>query len=446
MKNYDNMLEDLDEKSEVYEMLMIEPPKFYLRSGFGLISVFLLLVIVMCYFIDYSNYISSEVKIVSSNPRAPLIINVNGRITNLLKNNSNVKKKDLIAVIENSAKLGDVLWLEKKISNISIKDLINNINFNRELNLGELQNSYSVFQKAKKELEIYYTIQSNKSKTNNLKKELIDGVNLTNSLNEEKKSLDEKLKLSQSQLKRNEILFNKGVISLNDYEIAKQKHIDIVNSYQSKISQIRQNQISNQKTSSTISSTVNEDNETNERVITNAETTLNQLKSDIELWKRKYLIESPIEGILALNGVWANQQVVTVGEELGSVVPKNENVFAIAKMPELESGKVFKNSDVFIYLNSYNYSEYGTIKGVVKNISPVPIEGFYNVNIELPNSLNSDLGYSVPFSPELSGEARLITEKMNLLERLFYKLKKLFSRKKQGPQEKEEKTNDKNIK
>lgn len=446
MKNYDTILEDLDEKSEVYEMLMVEPPKFYLRSGFGIISIFLFVVVVMCYFIDFSNYISSEVKIVSSNPRAPLIINVNGRITNLLKNNSTVKKKDLVAVIENSANLDDVFMLEKKIYNISIQDLINNINFSSELNLGELQNSYSVFQKAKKELEIYYTIQSNKAKTSNLKKELIEGANLTKSLNEERISLNEKVKLSQSQLDRNEILFNKGVISLNDYEIAKQKHIDIVNSYQSKISQIRQNQISNQKTSSSISSTVNDDNEINERVVSNAETALNQLKSDIELWKKKYLIISPIDGVLTLNGVWANQQVVVAGEELGSIVPKKEIVFAIAKMPELESGKVFKNSDVFIYLNSYNYSEYGTIKGVVRNISPVPVEGFYNVNIELPNSLNSDLGYSIPYSPELSGEARLITEKMNLLERLFYKIKKLFSRKKRDLEKKDEKKDEKNTK
>lgn len=163
MKNYDKILEDIDEKSEVYEMLMLEPPKFYLRSGFGLISIFLLLVVVMCYFIDFSNYISSEVKIVSSNPRAPLIINVNGRIINLLKNNSNVRKKDLIAEIENPAKLEDVLVLEKNIHGISAKDIINNINFNSDLNLGELQNSYSVFQKAKNELEIYYKIQSNKA-------------------------------------------------------------------------------------------------------------------------------------------------------------------------------------------------------------------------------------------------------------------------------------------
>lgn len=262
--------------------------------------------------------------------------------------------------------------------------------------------------------------------TSNLRKELYEGTNLTSSLNEEKNNLSEKIKLSQSQLNRNEILYNKGVISLNDYEIAKQKHIDNVNAYQSKISQIRQNQISNQKTSSTISSTINDDNEINERVVSTAETALNQLRSDIELWKKKYLIVSPIDGVLTLNGVWANQQVVVAGEELGSVVPEKELVFAIAKMPELEAGKVFNNSEVFIYLNSYNYSEYGIIKGMVKNISPVPVEGFYNVNIELPNSLNSDLGYSIPYSPELSGEARLITEKMNLLERLFYKIKNVI--------------------
>lgn len=448
MNSYEKILDDLDEKSEVYEMLMSEPPKFYLKSGFGLISLFLLLVLVMCYFIDFSNYISSEVKIVSFNSRAPLIINVNGRIINLLKNNSTVKKKSLIAVIENSANLEDVFYLEEKINKLKVNEFINNSNFKSELILGELQNSFSVFLKSKKELEIYFNIQSNKAKAINLRKELNGGLDLIANLNEEKKSLIEKVKLSQSQLDRNEILLNKGVISLNDFEIVKQKHIDIVNSYQAKISQINQNKISNQKTNSTISSTENDDTEVNIRIVANAETALNQLKTDIEIWKKKYLIISPIYGVLTLNGVWTNQQVVVAGEELGSIVPVKENIFAIAKMPEFESGKIFKNSDVIIFLNSYNYSEYGTVKGIVKNISPVPIEGFYNVDIELPNKLISDSGFKIPYSPELSGEARLITEKMNLLERFFYKIKKLFSRKKNELKKtkEKEKENDKKIK
>lgn len=442
------LLDDIEEKSEVYEMLMAEPPKLYLRSGFGLISLFLLLVTVMCYFIDFSNYISSDVKIVSSNPRAALICSVNGRIINLLKNNSHVKKKDLIAVIENPAKTDDVILLENRIANLKSDYLVNDAIFKVDLNLGELQNSFSNFLNAKNELDIFNTIQSNKNKAKNLKRELNDGFSLINSLDEERKSLKEKLKLSESQLERSKILYNKGVIALNDYEIAKQDHVDNVNAYQSKISNIRQIQISNQKTNSTISSTINEDDENNVRVFSDFNTTLNQLKSDIELWKKKYLIISPIDGVLTLNGIWASQQVVEAGEEVGSVVPNKEEVFAIAMMPEFESGKVFKNNDVIIYLNSYNFSEYGMIKGVVKNISPVPIEGFYNVEIELPNKLKTDLNYSIPYSPELSGEAKLITEKMNLLERFFYKIKKLFTRKRdtQEKKEKEKEEHDKNIK
>ncbi|MDD2984752.1 HlyD family secretion protein [Flavobacterium sp.] len=442
--NENKFLDDLEEKSEIYQMIMAEPPKLYLRSGFVIIALFLLIFTIICYFIDYSNYISSEVKIVSSTPRAPLICGVNGRITNLLENNVTVKRNDLIAIIENPAIIEDVNYLEKIIAKLELNDSITN--FNTDLKLGELQNSFANFVKAKNELEIFNTIQGNKNKAIYLKRELNEGINLVKSLDEEKKNLKEKMLLSESQLSRSKKLYEKGVISLNEYEIAKQKHVDNLNEYQSKISQIQQTQINNQKTSSSINSTIIEGSEYNSRIESDYKTSLNGLKSDIELWKKKYLIISPIDGVLNLNGIWANQQVVEVGEELGSILPENDDIFAIAKMPEFESGKVNKMNDVIIYLNSYNFSEYGTIKGVVKNVSSVPIEGFYNVEIELPLQLKTDLNYSIPYSPELSGEARLITEKLNLLERLFYKLKKLFTRKKSNLVDVEKEKNDKNIK
>ena len=399
------LLEDLEEKSEVYEMLMNEPPKLYLKSGFGLISFFLLLVTIMCYFIDFSNYISSEVKIVSSNPRAPLISGVNGRIINLLQNNTQVKTNDIIAAIENPAKADDVILLEEKIESINSNYVIQEVTFNSNLKLGDLQSSFSNFLNAKNELDIFNNIHSTKDKASNLKRELNEGFNLIKNLEEERKSLKEKVDLSESQLLRSKILYGKGVIALNEYEIAKQNHVDIVNSYQSKLTNIKQTQINNQKTSSTISSTINENDEANMRVFSNFRTALEQLKSDIGIWKKKYLIVSPIEGVFVLNDdVWASQQVIEAGKEIGSIVPNKEEIFAIAKMPEFESGKVLKNNDVLIYLNSYNFSEYGMIKGIVKNISPVPKEGFYNVEITLPNKLKTDLNYSIPYSPELSGQ------------------------------------------
>ncbi|CAM1340031.1 HlyD family secretion protein [Tenacibaculum amylolyticum] len=427
-----NILDNIDNKSEEFDILMNDPPKFYLRSGFSIIFFFLLAVGVASYFIDYPDYISSEIKIVSITPRAPIISNINGRIIDLKKNNSIVKKGEILGVIENHAKLKDVLSLEKKLHHFNI--ITDTISFNKlstyELKLGELQASYSSFLNAKNEFDIFSKIKRNDTKISNLKGELYSNTHLIESLNKEKEILIEKTKLSKSQLDRSITLYKKGVISLKDLETAKQKDIDIRNNLLSKTSAIRQMEANNLKTNSNLNLTKKEGDEIYLRLLSSYRTSLYQIKSNIEAWKKKYLLISPIDGKLVLNNIWGSQQVTSVGNEIGSIVPKNEHIFGIAKMPEFKFGKVKLGSNVMIYINGYNFSEFGIIKGTVKSISPVPYEGFYNVEIKLTNNLTTDNMYVIPFSPELSGEAKIITEKMNLFERLFYKIKRLFNRKK----------------
>ena len=103
---------------------------------------------------------------------------------------------------------------------------------------------------------------------------------------------------------------------------------------------------------------------------------------------------------------------VIPGKGAGQVIGK-------AFLPALNSGKVQTGLRVNIQLDGYPYQEFGVLPGKVERIAPVPEQETYLLEIELSDSLLTSYGRTIPFSQELSGTARIITEDRRILERVF---------------------------
>ncbi|MGE8241716.1 MAG: HlyD family secretion protein, partial [Sphingobacterium sp.] len=91
-----------------------------------------------------------------------------------------------------------------------------------------------------------------------------------------------------------------------------------------------------------------------------------------------------------------------------------------------------------IKLDNYPFNEYGSLHGLVKEISLVTntqetnqgnIEN-YLVQVELPNGLKTNYGQQLPFKFELKGSAEIITKDRRLIERVFDNLKYMLTEKK----------------
>lgn len=155
-----------------------------------------------------------------------------------------------------------------------------------------------------------------------------------------------------------------------------------------------------------------------------------QLKKAVKDWELNYVLRSSISGKLSYLQIWKENQTVSVGENIFSIIPISSNDY-IGKVKALaqNSGKLKIGQEVTIRLANYPDREYGVLKGKVKSISLTPDkEGNLLLDISLPNGLKTSYDKKLPFQQEMSGSAEIVTEDLRLLERILYQFRDVFKR------------------
>ena len=238
------------------------------------------------------------------------------------------------------------------------------------------------------------------------------------------------LQLKKKELNRFEILFKKGIISAQEWE---SKQFDYLQ--QEKNQQILKTQLSQLKSSLNDLNRNKQNTNINELkdnvvLLQNTIQAYNQLKKEIADWDLNFVLRSSIKGKVSYFQVWSENQVVSIGEELFSVIPtSNSNYIAKLKVAALNSGKIKSNQDVVIRLANYPDREFGILKGKLSTISLIPTkEGVLLLDAKLTNGLQTSYKKQINFQQEMTGTADIITEDLRLLERLLYQFRDIFRR------------------
>jgi len=117
--------------------------------------------------------------------------------------------------------------------------------------------------------------------------------------------------------------------------------------------------------------------------------------------------------------LWSNNQWVTAGDPIMTILPENEDkIIGRMEIPMQRSGKVHVNQDIMLKLSNYPYMEYGVIFGKIKSISLVPYKENYIAEIEIP-SLITNYNHTIPFNQQMEGIASVIVKDVSLFERLM---------------------------
>ena len=108
--------DNIELRSEEVQEVMGMIPSWIVRWGITLLfGVIILLLIGSCFF-RYPDVLTTEMTLTSREPVARLVSRTAGKISYLgVKDGENVGEGTLLAVIENPAETGDVLWLEKQL-------------------------------------------------------------------------------------------------------------------------------------------------------------------------------------------------------------------------------------------------------------------------------------------------------------------------------------------
>jgi len=133
--------------------------------------------------------------------------------------------------------------------------------------------------------------------------------------------------------------------------------------------------------------------------------------------------------VVTFNSIWSEHQNVRQGEKVMTIVPDNEvGMIGKIRLPMRGAGEVSIGDPVHIRFENYPHQKYGMVKGEVSNVSKVPQDDFYNVEVTLPEGLNTYYNITLEFRQNMQGDAEIITDEMRLLQRIFNPVRSTISR------------------
>jgi multidrug resistance efflux pump len=412
-------------RSEDVNEILGNTPNWVLRWGISIIFILITVGVSLTYFIKYPDILTADITLTTLNPPATIVSKSTGKLTNLfVKDKQKVKNGEVIAIIENTANHNDVFTLLLKLNlfeeQYKLSDSIISIQLNDSLNTGEITPYYLQFLKALKDIGLYLNINPYKKQIALLKKDLENYNSLLNKYIQQQKINNEQLKLSEIDFNRDKKLFEEKAISSREFENQKKNYLNAQNSNeQSKIT-VSNALIQINNIDKNILQLEIQDYQEKSKLRNEFKQQLKALISEINKWKEKYVIESPVNGKLSFFNVWTVNQNIKQGDELFAIIPDGKQEF-IGKcaLPVFNTGKLALGQRVNIKLDNYPYNENGMLNGIVTNISEVPNKDKYLIDVKLLNGLTTSYNKTLIYKEEMKGKAEIITESKSILNRLF---------------------------
>lgn len=429
MKESD-ILDNIELRSESVQDILTQPPHWIIRWGNTMIFIILLLILVMSYIIKYPEFIPAPVIVTSQNPPEKLEARINSKIEKVfIKNRQEVKKNEILMVMQSTANYKDILELKKIIDSIT-SDQISSFPMHEtsHFKLGELQGDYNNFAKAFQDEKLFTKLQPYAPENLAANQSISEYRNRIATLRQQKNLEQAKYKLTRKNYQRSQDLYNQGVIASVELENEKIKLLQAQQSVENiniSLSQMEEGISNLNKTKSGASINTQKD-----KIIYSSQTLqlFEQLRKSLKQWEQTYLIISNTEGVASFQQFFGENQFVKSGEAILSILPNNkQSLVGRMSIPSVNSGKVKEGQKVLIKLDNYRFQEYGIVDGKVQNIALTPDEkGNYYVDVILPKGLKTSYNKNLTFDKELKGNAEIVTQDLRLIERFFYQIRKLL--------------------
>lgn len=416
-------------RSDEIQDILSRPPHSLIRTGSAIIGTAVTIIFIGCFLFKYPDKITCKATITDTNPPTWIIANSTGKICELsVAEGKFIEKGRIIAVIENPAETEEVLRLDTALKKLHItggQEISTDI---KAYKLGDVQEHYNSFIRAVTEYNSFVR--------NNLYDEKIRAEETQlKPYTEYRQSAERQLALSNKQnrikennYKREMKLHEKKLISTADMETAEQELIGgQINIEQTRTS-LANTRIQVAQIQNNISELRLQKEQERKQVVTTLNNSLESLRNAIGQWKQRYVMSSPVSGIVYYNNIWKENQNISAGEKGFSIIASRQGrVVAKIKIPATGYGKVKTGQRVNIKMDSYPYLEYGFLTGTVKSISSMPDEGLYTATINIDKNTVTSYGKKIKTDGEQTGVAEIITDDISIGERILFPLRYIVS-------------------
>lgn len=391
-------------------------PGWMVRSGITVILGMLTILFVLSLYISFPETVHARLHLQSASPPAELHSQVTGVIEKIyVKAGESVKKNQLLMQIQSDGDSSQINEL------VAMMDDGNHVPKNLE-KLGVLQETYNLYQS---ELETLNALEDTQTFQNRLQimQQRIQLENKTiDSLNSKILNLEEQIRLEKTDFERNKALHQRALVSDTTLMSAQKKLLQLKSQWDDIQLKLRNSESNINETQSQI--LLLKSSRHDELLLQKNRVALafNSLKNDVSEWRRKYHVVSPIDGILSL----------TLPVNMFQRVEKEQLIFKIAEPANLiegylildhkGAGKVSVGDPVTIEIDKFPSHEFGMVEGKVKTVESIPSERGYLAFVQFEEHLQTTFGLKLPLDSGMVGNARIVTNKLSLFERVANKL------------------------
>ncbi|MEN5231844.1 HlyD family efflux transporter periplasmic adaptor subunit [Sphingobacterium faecium] len=417
--------------------LLGPPPIWIVRWGITILAGIIVILLVGSYFFRYPEVISTPITLTHESPATWIVAKINGRIDSIyIKENSFVRKGQIIASLENTSEAADVYALKKELAqfykNLS-KNQGNNLHIQKNLHVGELNELYTNLIKLVDEFSNFRNENYYSKKIAFLNKERELKQNLEKNIQKQLNTFSSYSSIENKQYTRDSILTTKGINPKTLQENTKKQILssDIkVNDYNSSLIHVNIDINKIQETAEELKLTSKEKERS---FINNLFIAYEALYNGILNWESAYILRAPTNGTIEYFNYWSENQNVVAGEKVFSIIPYNKGlIVGKCLINSTGIGEIKKGNNVIIKLNEFPYLKYGILNGHVSRISSLGLaeqnskEKLKNIEVVLDTKdLVTSYGENITKAGELTGIAEISINDISLLENFFAPLKYL---------------------
>ena len=392
--------------------------------------------------IDYPEKVTGPISITARQAPVRLVANISGKLHLLKNNNDLLTENQIIACLDNPARLDDVLALEDYLRHNSIDSLYNAPrikNLPANLVLGELSAPYYTFLNSLQKHLNYREGKPYLKKLESGKALLKSQLQLMAYNRQQMNTNTASLKIIGKNVHRDSLLFHSSTIAEADLERSAVSYLSKVETNQSMGKECTNIQLQIDDTRSKLQLLELEQQDAEQKLRVDLYSGYNELANNIKKWRLAYTFSSPFAGKLEYLNFWRENDFIAAGTPVLSVIPSDNPLLGQVYLPSQGAGKVMIGQEVIIRLDNYPYMEYGSIGGKVRMISALTNQSeefarkndlqTYLITVDLPDKLTTNYGTTLDFNYEIKGVADILTKKRKLLLRLFDNLKYIASKK-----------------
>ncbi|MDL2308953.1 HlyD family secretion protein [Bacteroidales bacterium OttesenSCG-928-C03] len=427
--------ENIELRSEEVQEILGRPPKWIIRWGITVIFIIVAGLFIGSYFFKYPDILQATITVTTENLPAGVTAKSSGRIdTIFVDEKETVKEGDILALIENPAKLGDVLSLKNNLENYSFTDSIYREKLPANLHLGDIQQGYLSFLKAHEDMRYFLAADYHRKKIAGIEKQIVTQRAIMRKTENQLNLTAKQLASARQIFSMDSSLYAKKMLSSSEFENARSTFLQHLQSYESALLSIDNQRMSILQSEQAIFDLEQQFVEQRNNLQLSLSTAYDQLLTQIKSWEQTYLLVSPCNGVATFTKYWKKNQNVNAGEVLVTVVPKEETqIVGKILLPPQGAGKVREGQTVNVKFDSYPHMEYGMVRVQIRNISLVPIQvneenKAYILEVLFPEKLQTNYGKELTFSQEMSGTAEIITEDLRLLDKFINPIKAVIKR------------------